>query len=220
VVGGLGDLDGLKERRTGSYRFAGPVEVWDVDTTTRVAAVPAHRGHLTPVEFTPDGGRLLVSSTDMTARVWDAATGGPVGPPLPAVAPTDGGPPQRRLSPDGRFVLTLGTTGPQIMDGVTGERHGMLSAGIAAHWFGADGRRVVVAVPTQNGNGSPADTLQITIDPFPLSPDALGALTRLMTGKQIDGRTDGVEPLPPDAFTTAPAAHLAAWREWVKTRAE
>jgi tetratricopeptide (TPR) repeat protein len=52
--------------------------------------------------FSPDGKIILTGSDDFTARLWDAATGRPVGPPMPhrdwvnAVA----------FSPDGKTVLT------------------------------------------------------------------------------------------------------------------
>ena len=57
--------------------------------------------------FSPDGKTVLTGSDDKTARLWDAATGKPIGPPLQH---------QRRVnavafSPDGKTVLTGSMTG-------------------------------------------------------------------------------------------------------------
>ena len=49
---------------------------------------PAHRAALEhqdavyAVAFSPDGKAVLTGSVDNTARLWDAATGKPIGPPL------------------------------------------------------------------------------------------------------------------------------------------
>jgi hypothetical protein len=67
-------------------------------------AAPHHRGPVLAVAFGPGGRTLLTGSGDRTARVWDAATGVALGPPLwhrdavQAVA----------FAPDGKTLLTGG----------------------------------------------------------------------------------------------------------------
>jgi WD40 repeat protein/tetratricopeptide (TPR) repeat protein len=62
-------------------------------------------GKVNHVEFSRDGRRLLTSSDDKTARVWDTATGEPLTPPLEhdpypnAIDPS--------FSPRGKYVLTV-----------------------------------------------------------------------------------------------------------------
>jgi tetratricopeptide (TPR) repeat protein len=56
------------------------------------------------VAFSPDGQTLLTGSQDKMARLWDAATGQPIGPPLPHSSDVW----TVAFSPDGRFVLMCG----------------------------------------------------------------------------------------------------------------
>src|SRR5262249_11024937 len=63
----------------------------------------AHKGTVLDAEFSPDGTRIVTASEDNTARVWDAATGEALTPPLRhprAVLRAD-------FSPDGNQALTI-----------------------------------------------------------------------------------------------------------------
>ena len=52
--------------------------------------------------FSPDGKTVLTASLDKTARLWEAATGQPLGPPLQHQGPVR----HVAFSPDGQTVLT------------------------------------------------------------------------------------------------------------------
>jgi serine/threonine protein kinase/WD40 repeat protein len=58
-----------------------PVEVklWDVATASLRATLGGHTRSATGLAFTADGRRLVTASPDGTWRLWDAATGEPVG---------------------------------------------------------------------------------------------------------------------------------------------
>ena len=43
-----------------------------------------HQGQVNAVAFSPDGKTVLTGSSDKTARLWDAATGRPIGQPIAA----------------------------------------------------------------------------------------------------------------------------------------
>ena len=57
----------------------------------------------TSAAFSPDGARVVTASEDKTARVWDAATGAPIGKPLQH----EGEVYRAAFSPDGARVVTV-----------------------------------------------------------------------------------------------------------------
>ena len=89
------------------------VTVWDVTAVRGGPRVFPHRTGPGPLAFSPDGRRLLTGSlVQPTARLWDTATGEPVGPALVHDSPPSGGGTTRvhvaEFSPDGRVAITAG----------------------------------------------------------------------------------------------------------------
>ena len=66
--------------------------------------------------FSPDGRHLVTVSRDRTVRVWDAATGLPVSPPM-RQGPVD----RAVFSPDGRRLATAGSGAVRVWDAATGQ---------------------------------------------------------------------------------------------------
>ena len=58
----------------------GMVQVWNLATAAR-ASLPlgGHAGAVRSVAVSPDGSRIISGSYDRTVRVWDLATGTPIG---------------------------------------------------------------------------------------------------------------------------------------------
>jgi roadblock/LC7 domain-containing protein len=102
-----------------------------------------HQGPVVAVAFSPDGKKILTGSDDDTARLWDAATGQPLGPALKhqgfvyAVA----------FSPDGKKVLTGSwDKTARLWDAATGQALGPPlphEGWVVAVGFSPDGKKVL-----------------------------------------------------------------------------
>jgi len=100
-------------------------------------------GIVSSLAFSPDGKTVLIGTEDKAARLWDAASGQPVGQPLPhqgrvlAVA----------FSPDGRAVLTAGDDKTaRLWDAATGQPIGQPlehEGRVFAVAFSPDGKTVL-----------------------------------------------------------------------------
>ena len=105
--------------------------------------VSVMRGHDSPiasVQFSPDSARLLTVSTDNSARLWNVATGEPIGGNLGTRISAS-------FSPDGTRIVTGSFGGVvQIWDGITGTAIGSLpgltSKPINYATFSPDGTRI------------------------------------------------------------------------------
>ena len=103
----------------------------------------SHNGNVTSVTFSPDGKTMLTGCWDNTARLWDVATGRPIGKPLAhsyvvwSVA----------FSPDGRTILTgCHDTTARLWDADTGQPIGkpLAHAGaVKSVAFSPDGKTIL-----------------------------------------------------------------------------
>jgi WD40 repeat protein len=94
------------------------------------------------VAFSPDGTRVLTGSSDKTARLWDAASGQPLGEPLRH----EGEVLAVNFSPDGRSVLTGSGDGTaRLWDVATGKPLAVLhpEGPVSQAVFSPDGRSVL-----------------------------------------------------------------------------
>jgi WD40 repeat protein len=117
---------------------------WALETTAAEIVDLRHNDVVTGAAFSPDGKRLLTSSWDATARLWDAASGT-----LLLTLPHDQPIYATAFSPDGASIATAGADGKaRVFDSQTGALRQTLAGhedrirGVA---FSPDGKKLVTA---------------------------------------------------------------------------
>ena len=83
--------------------------------------------------FSPDGKRIVTASDDKTARVWDAASGKPIGEPLKGHEDLVW---SAAFSPDGKRIVTASQDETaRIWDAATASRSASRSKAMMALWI-------------------------------------------------------------------------------------
>jgi WD40 repeat protein len=120
------------------------IQVWNSANASLVAVMNGHTTYITALKFSPDGGRLLSSSYDHTARIWDVTSGRELarlqGPGIVHDA---------EFSPDGKNIVTAGEEGmARLWDATTGQQIGALvghRAAVLTAVYDPSGGRIVTA---------------------------------------------------------------------------
>ena len=109
------------------------------------AVLRGHRGPVTGAAFSPDATRVVTSSDDGTAAVWDARSGRR----LRVLRGHEGRVLSAAFSPDGRLILTAGADGTaRLWDAGTGRAVHVFrghDGRVFTAAFSADGTRIVTA---------------------------------------------------------------------------
>jgi WD40 repeat protein/tetratricopeptide (TPR) repeat protein len=111
-----------------------------------------HEAGISAVACSPDGRIIATACWDHTARLWDAATGAPLGEPIkhdakdPGLAPQPGGVNALAFSQDGKSLVTVGQMAVFVWDVATQKQLAVFSHGttqVTGAAFGVDGRTVL-----------------------------------------------------------------------------
>jgi eukaryotic-like serine/threonine-protein kinase len=157
-------------------------------STPRLRYAREFRKRVTAVAISPDGSRALVGSEDATARVWDLASGRPVGRVL-----WHGGPVLVvAFSPDGKLALAAGMDSrARLWNADTGEEVGpVLDHGgpIETAAFSPDGRHLATAGPNRSAQlWDLSNGHSVALKPRPEKAGTSGETTRCHVRFAPDG---------------------------------
>ena len=195
---------------------SGTLTVWDVETGKVLHHNRRYRGFVAGLEFSGDGHRILLYSTDTIVRTYDAATGNPLG---PAVRQTTGmtGLSPVGVSPDGGKMVMHDQISHalRVIDVDRGER--LLTLPIDKEkvprilWFNDKVSSVNFL--------SAAGAFTVPLPRFDLPLDDAEPLLQFLTGQQID-ETDGIEFVDQFTFKKDPETYRRVFQQWKHPQAE
>jgi WD40 repeat protein/serine/threonine protein kinase len=200
--------------RVATASFDGTVGIWDTRSGARVRSLP-HGGRVVRVVFTGDRRHLVTSDLEGGVRVWNAATGQPVGEPLrhgragKALA----------VSTDGQWLAVPGPRGVEVRRLIDRAPRCELPHGAEVQHleFSPDGALLATADVKGLARVWRLDTRRLAFDPIPhfnllgirFSPDGRSVMTH--GGSYFPDRPGQIDE-PPDARLSARAWDVATGR--------
>jgi WD40 repeat protein len=152
------------------------IRVWDAATRQLFGALPGQVGHVNAIVLGRAGGRDVIACADRTGnavRIWDAATGQPVGTPVPVTAGLYS---TLALARDGRRdVIAVAVCQPSIYDpGTQGPKGGYATTALLD-----PGKGSLIGRPRQIDAAGTQSNLAMTYEP--------GKNLALCAGQATDG---------------------------------
>jgi WD40 repeat protein len=147
------------ETRIVSPRAALASAAWQSDLRQ---VLSGNEGAVTSAAFSSDGKRILTTSKDYTARVWDAATGREIA----VLRGDEDDLLSAFFSPDGTCIVTIGLRSARIWDAATGKMISVLQGNINRPGFNLsnpEGRRLLS--PTMNSMATTFDVAALLRKP-------------------------------------------------------
>lgn len=139
-----------------------------------------HEGAITAAAFSPDGGRIVTTSADHTARLWDVETGRALGAP----SQHDWEVNSAAFSPDGHRIVTCSGREAWFWDATTGGAISKLSLGmgdLSSVQWSADEKRILIVTGDHTLCVFDAHTMKRIGEPLrvrSVSPDGMRALVK------------------------------------------